>query len=302
MLETTVIGSFPVEVDGGDFAGEYLGGRVRDHSAEFITQAVADQVSAGVDIVSDGQTRGHFVKIFAGSFRGIAVERRPVVFGKVEYARLSSVEDQKLVRRIIPKKVKLKGIITGPYTIAMNSENRFYKSTQDLVFDLAEGLNAEAKALDKVVDFIQVDEPFLSVEFAPYAKDAVEKVFSGVRKPRMLHVCGDVAGIFGKLVEFPVDYLECEFAANPELWDAVNGVDFRQKVGVGVVRSDSDRVEPVAEIMRSMEKAIGILGKERVIFNPDCGLRDFPRDVAERKLRNMVEARDQIEKEFGKRR
>ncbi|MCX6695006.1 MAG: methionine synthase [Candidatus Altiarchaeota archaeon] len=297
MIETTVIGSFPVELDGEVFAGRYFNGRVGDASLDLVRQAVGRQVKAGIDIVSDGQTRGHFVKIFARNFRGIAIEDRPVVYGKVEYARLSSVSYQKFVRKILPKKVKLKGVITGAYTIAMNSENRFYKRAEDLVFDLARGLNREARALDKVVDFIQVDEPFLSVEYPEYAREVVKTVFRGVKKPRMLHVCGDVAGIFDRLVDFPVEILEHEFAANPDLWETVREHKFKQKIGVGVVRSDSNRVETVHEIRKSMLKAIEILGGDKVLFNPDCGLRDFPQDVAFKKLSNMVEARDQIEKE-----
>jgi 5-methyltetrahydropteroyltriglutamate--homocysteine methyltransferase len=292
MIPTTVIGSFPVRLPGGRYAKAYFDGAGSDAPAQALRQAVDAQLAAGIDIVADGQTRGDFVSVFARNFRGALIQGRPVVVGELEYARLTSVDDALAARRITPKGKKLKGIITGPYTLARSSENRHYKSLKDLAFAYAEGLAREAAELSRVVDFVQVDEPFFSVDYPEYGRELTEKVLSNVKVPRMLHVCGDVSQIFGALAEYKVDYLEHEFAANPGLWEAVAGVDFKQTLGVGVVRSDDTKVETVGEILARMKTALGYVDAGRLMFNPDCGLRNHEPDSAGRKLANMVAARD----------
>jgi len=294
MIKTTVIGSYPVRLDGVKYAREYFTQAPSDAISDSLKQAVDVQVKAGIDIVSDGQTRGDFVNIFARNFSGVVIQGRPVVLRDIDYVRLSTVEDQKAVRRLLPKGVQLKGIITGPYTLAKSSVNRHYPSLKDLAFAYAEGLAREARELSGVVDYVQVDEPFYSVDYPEYGRELTGKVFGGVKVKRMLHVCGDVSRIFERLVDYKVDYLEHEFAANPKLWDAVDGVDYKQILGVGVVRSDVNKAETVQEISERMLTALKHVGEKRLIFNPDCGLRNLDPEVAYAKLKNMVDARDKL--------
>jgi len=294
MIPTTVIGSFPVRLDGGRYARAYFDGGAADAPSESLRLAVEAQVEAGIDIVSDGQTRGDFVRIFAASFRGVVMQERPVVVGALEYAGSKVEADQEAARSLLPEGVLLKGIVTGPYTLAKASENRHYRSVEDLAYAYAVGLAKEAEALGDVVDYVQVDEPFYSVEYPEYGRMLLDEVLSGVDCPTMLHVCGDVSGIFERLVEYDVDFLEHEFAANPKLWDTVGDVDFKQTLGVGVVRSDENKAETVKEIEGRMMTALSRKDAGRLMFNPDCGLRNLDPEVAMAKLRNMVAARDAL--------
>lgn len=294
MIPTTVIGSYPVRLDGTEYAKAYFG-EVEVHAVEdAIEQAVEKQVDAGIDIVSDGQTRGNFVNIYARNFRGVVIQDRPVVLDEMEYMGPSTVDDQMRARELLPDGVQLKGIITGPYTMAKNSVDRHYGSVEELAYAYADGLAVEAEALDDIVDYVQVDEPFFSVDYPEYGGELLEKVLGGVKKPRMLHVCGDVSHVFGKFTEFNVDVLEHEFAANPQLWDTVKEVDFDQKLGVGVVRSDLNDVESVEEIEARMKNAVDHVDADKLLFNPDCGLRNLSPEAAFNKLKNMVAARDDI--------
>lgn len=294
MIKTTVIGSYPVNLDGAGYAKAYFMGEEASAAKEAIRQAVSKMVDAGIDIIADGQTRGDFINIFAKNFRGAVIQKRPVVVGELEYADYSTVDDQVFVKGVIGDSVKLKGVITGPYTMAKGSENRYYDSIKELSFAYAKGLRKEAEKLAEVVDYIQVDEPFFSVDYPDYAKEVVEEVFGNVKAKRLLHVCGDVSGVFDKVVDFKVDVLEHEFAANPHLWDTVSEISFSQDVGVGVVRSDINTVEDISEIKARMEKALTYLPPERLFFNPDCGLRNLSADVAYQKLENMTQARDTV--------
>ena len=56
MIPTTVIGSFPVRLDGAMYAKSYFEGTDTDASTDSLKQAVEAQTKAGIDIVSDGQT------------------------------------------------------------------------------------------------------------------------------------------------------------------------------------------------------------------------------------------------------
>ena len=73
-----------------------------------------------------------------------------------------------------------------------------------------------------------------------------------------------------------------------------------KRIGVGVVNQKLDAVEPVEEIRRRISGAIDLFGGERVLLAPDCGFATFAdnpvasSDVAEAKLRSIVEARDLI--------
>jgi len=289
---TSVIGSYPTLLDSGKYARAYAQGDVIEASDELISYAVNAQVDAGIDVVSDGQTRTDFITLFARNFKGILIQSRPIVVDELEYKLPLTDADQAFVRKIIPEEKKIKGIVTGPYTLARYSSDRFYGSIEKLAFAYAKGLNQEVRALNPIVEFIQVDEPEFSIDYPEYAGDLINTVFEGVDKTRMLHSCGDVSDVFKDLVELNVDVLEHEFAANPHLLDTVKDIDFSQKLGYGCVRSDTLDVEPVSEVKDRIKNALKVFDKDRIMLNPDCGLRNLPPDIAYSKLGNMVQARD----------
>lgn len=294
MIETTVIGSYPPVLDAERHLRLYRDGEFEDAGRRMIDFAVKRQLEAGVDIVSDGQVRGDFIRVFARNFRGIALERRPVVYEEIEMARHTTVEDARYVKENLPEGKSFKGILTGPYTLALSCENQHYKSVEELAFAFAENLRGEAGKLFENADFVQIDEPFYSVDYPDYAGELVEEVFRDLKSARLLHVCGDVSDIFGDLTNFPVDCLEHEFAANPHLLETVCDYSFKQRIGFGCVRSDSTDVEEPGEIGENVSRAIDCLGAEKIWLNPDCGLRNMPEQTSFQKLKNMCEARDLI--------
>ena len=293
-LSTTVVGSFPVSPDRDSLVNSIRTGE--DPFLQSIDEAVEAQTSAGIDIIADGQTRNDMIKLFTTKLAGIRMKGKPVVIGDIRYRGPIIVEDQKYLRSIVDGR-QIKGIITGPFTLAMSCVDEHYGSREKLAFELAEALNNEARALNEVVDVIQVDEPFYSVEFPEYAGDLISMVFSGVDKPRTLHACGDVSDFFDKLTEFDVDILDHEFAAHPDLLDVVADVDFGQMVGFGCVRSDENTPETVEIISERVKKGVASLGHERLLLDPDCGLKHLGSDVARQKLENMVKAREAIANE-----
>ncbi|MFN8548086.1 MAG: hypothetical protein U0527_09010 [Candidatus Eisenbacteria bacterium] len=69
-----------------------------------------------------------------------------------------------------------------------------------------------------------------------------------------------------------------------------------RRIGVGVVNQKHSEVESVEEIVARGAHAIDLFGKERVLFNPDCGFATFADNpvasakVAEAKLAAIARA------------
>jgi len=291
-MATTVVGSFPSSPSAASLVRFCREGK--DPFGESLAEAVETQISAGVDIVSDGQTRNDMVKLFTAKLGGIRMRAKPEIIGPVTWKGVITAEDQKAAKTIIRGRAKLKGIITGPFTLAKSCSDRFYGSTEKAAMAFAEALNGEARALSGIVDVLQIDEPFFSVEYPEYAGQLISMILSGVDVPKALHVCGDIACIFPSLAEMPVDILDHEFAAHPELLDTVSDTDFGQFLGYGCVRSDVNHAETPEEISERIKKGIACVGEKRLVLDPDCGLRHLHPEVARAKLENLVKARNMV--------
>jgi len=288
ILETTVVGSYPHILDKKEMIESYYDNT--DPYIYSIEESVRDQIEAGIDVISDGQTRKGMIELYADGLLGFRIKERVEIISHVKWKNPITIEDQRFVKKVIPENVGLKGIITGPWTLYNNSVDMFYKSDKDSVMDISTALSKEAKELSKVCDYVQIDEPFFSVEYPQYAKEIVHTLTKDVKVPTILHVCGDVGDIIERVVELDVDVLDNEFAENPSLYDSFNDIDYEQRLSVGVVTTDS-KVESTDTILDRIKKAYELFGKNCMI-DPDCGFRHLNRGTVKSKLENMVNARD----------
>src|SRR6266852_5663136 len=183
-LRTTVVGSYP-------FPGwlELVSGRLdelgTDELAELlddaVTAAVHDQVSAGLDVISDGeQTRLDFNLSFYGFLTGIAMETGPnrrfgppghdqrgkhEVIGTLEAPRgLGAVDEYLRLKRVAPAGPALKVSVPGPYTLSGRLiPNPQYKDRYALTEALIPIVRRELGALVEAgCREICVDEPSMS--------------------------------------------------------------------------------------------------------------------------------------------
>ena len=292
-VKTTVIGSYPIQANASELMNEYF---YQDKASwnKYIGKAVDDQLRAGIDILSDGQTRDPFVNIFVRKLKGCRIRGRPEVVGKVEYDEPITVDDQKYVRKVIPKQKEIVGLITGPYTIAKSCIDMFYNDEQKLAFAFAEALNKEIQILEKHVDLISIDEPFFSVEMPDYAKELIKTLTNDINCDIRLHVCGDVSEIIADLIDMPVQILSHEFKASPHLFYKFKEYKITKNICLGSVRSDSSKVESIDEIIKHINKGIDVFGEKICQISPDCGLKMQPRDVAFQKLKNLVLAGEKV--------
>jgi 5-methyltetrahydropteroyltriglutamate--homocysteine methyltransferase len=284
VLATTVVGSYPV-VKGGGLRSLF------DPLHSAVETAVSDQISAGIDIISDGQVRGDMIGAFASKLPGVKGQE---IISKVQPASGPiTVGDTKYA---LSKAPKVKGIITGPTTLAhgLHISTPIYRNKEELALDLAAALVPEAKALEAAgITLLQIDEPMFSTGMADLAvgKQAIGLITSALRIPTCMHVCGNLGNVLDEILKFNVNVLDFEFANNPANLDLLSRRDLAGRmIGYGCVDSSIDRVESVAGIKKRIEKGIEIFDPRVMLLDPDCGMRMRTREVAFAKLKHMAEA------------
>jgi len=268
---TTVIGSYPLSY--------------RELGSDAISRSVRDQLDAGIELVSDGQTRYDMVEYFSTAIDGYSYDGKSYIDGRIGKGDPETfVQDLRFARGIAPR---VKGIITGPVTMVFSSKIRhYYKGHRDeqVYLDTATALLGIARTLEENgAEWIQIDEPFLSVG-APMriARQAVETIATNLRVPVALHVCGRVVEIFKELLRWQGITM---------LSHAFNELSTSQKMlGFGCIDTQSTQVEDTEKIENLVRRAIQKLPKESIAIHPDCGLRLLPRDIAFEKMKRMVVA------------
>ncbi|WP_342679708.1 methionine synthase [Methanofollis sp. UBA420] len=292
VLPTTVVGSYPVVKAGGLRS-------LLDPLHGAVETAVADQVRAGVDIISDGQVRGDMITAFVSRLPGI---RGQSVIGRIEPPdKPLTVADTKYA---LSKHPKVKGIITGPSTLAhgLRIETPAYRGRDEVVLDLAQALATEARALQAAgVTMIQIDEPIFSTGAADLGvgRQAVDLITSVLRIPSCLHVCGNLESAIDDILKIQVSVLDFEFSENRENLEILSTKDLKGRpVGYGCVASADPGVESMEAIEKRIERGIDVFGAENMLIDPDCGLRMLERDVAYEKLSAMVKAAAVLRAEY----
>ncbi|HWR27828.1 MAG TPA: hypothetical protein VN377_05270 [Candidatus Thermoplasmatota archaeon] len=288
-IKTSVIGSYPIPINTQDMMKDYFAEQQTSWT-QYIEQAVHDMTAAGINFVSDGQTRDPFIQLFTRKLKGCRIRERTEIIGPVKYQNPITVPDQIYAKRLLPRHVGLIGVLTGPYTLTKSSVDSFYHDEKELAFDFAKALRKEAELLLKHVDFISIDEPVFCNELPEYAYELIHTITDGLSRPTRLHVCGDVSRIIPQLVDMPVDILSHEFKASPHLFDEFRENPCTKNMCIGAVRSDDILVESVEEIVNHVKKAITIFDGNVVQIAPDCGQRLLPRDIAYQKLKNLAAA------------
>ncbi|MEM0467530.1 MAG: hypothetical protein QXX20_08090 [Candidatus Thermoplasmatota archaeon] len=292
-LQTTVVGSYPISYNVTEMMDSYFF-QTKYSWESYIKEAVHDMLTAGIRIITDGQTRDPFIQLFTRKLKGCRIRHRTEIIDTIEYTQPITISDQVFVRSIIPNNIQIKGVLTGPYTMSQSCVDLFYHNEREVAFAFAKALHQEALLLDKIVDVISIDEPFFSNSMPDYASDLIKTVVEHVKCPVTLHVCGDISSIIPNLIELPVSILSHEFKAKPKLLDIMKEYSFPQKLCLGCVQSDHSRVESVEEIYNHIQKALHLFGEKIIHLAPDCGQRLLQRPVAFQKLQNLVKAGEQI--------
>jgi 5-methyltetrahydropteroyltriglutamate--homocysteine methyltransferase len=265
-----------------------------------VKTAVEEQVTAGIDIISDGQVRGDMVHLFTNSLPGIKGQE---VIGKVLPAESTITAAD--TRFALGRNRLVKGIVTGPTSLAhaLHLSSRIYRNKEELALDLSAAIAKEVQGLAETgVCMVQVDEPIFSTGAADLAtgREALQRIASGLSIPVCLHVCGGLASVIDEVLSMPVDIIDLEFAKNHANLDLLSGKDLKGKMlGYGCVDSSNPEIESADIIVSRIRKGLDIFAPEQLLIDPDCGLRMQTRETAFAKLTNMVAATKSVRAELG---
>jgi 5-methyltetrahydropteroyltriglutamate--homocysteine methyltransferase len=184
----------------------------------------------------------------------------------------------------------------------------------DLVRALARWLNAQARELAAAgADLLQIDEPFLAgyPEQVELAIEAVNIVTADVPVTWALHVCygnryarplweGHYDFLFPAVASARVDALVLEFARKGlDDLRLLRQYGWDRYLGLGVIDVKAAEVEPAGLVASRIRRALEFVPAQRLMVNPDCGLRHLPAAVARAKLRAMVAGAAQVRAELG---
>lgn len=307
-------------------AGDAAEGLFRKAAAEVI----ADQVEAGIDIVTDGEVRRenyiHYHCRHLTGFDFENLERRPMRNAAME-AELPAIRakvaakpghflphDFKVAQETTDHPVKV--TVPGPLTIIDTTADCHYGDRASLHRDLGDALNHEVRALAAAgCKYIQIDEPLFARkpdEALAFGIEGLERCFHGVGDgvTRVMHMC---CGYPEHLDD--EDYQKADPASYLRLADAVDAAAIDQisledahrhndlslldrfqnsTVIFGVVAIARSRIETVEEIRERLIAALGHIDADRLVAAPDCGLGYLTRDMARAKLTALTKAAKSI--------
>ncbi len=319
MLETTSVGSFPkpdylVKARNQFAKGEISKEKLKELELQAIKEVIRMQEELGIDILVHGEMeRGDMTTYFAENWEGFTISspvrsygnryyRKPIVVSPVRRPKPVTVEYFKYAQSLTKKPVK--GMMTGPYTMCDWSFNEYYPNREALTLAFAEVIHQEAVDLEKAgAKYIQIDEPAISTrpDELDMAIKAMGIVTKGLKATTISHICyGDFATIYPKILDLPVDNLDLEFAnSNFANLDIFKKPKFTKMISLGVVDVHSHNLEDKETVKQNLKKALQVFDLEKVLVDPDCGLKTRTPEEAQAKLKVMVEAVREVKKELG---
>jgi 5-methyltetrahydropteroyltriglutamate--homocysteine methyltransferase len=286
--------------------------------------AIRAQEEAGLDISTDGEIRREsYSNRFATALEGVDIEnpgegldrsghpiQLPRIAGKVRRKHPVQVADLEFLKRHTKKPVKM--TVPGPFTMSEQAQNVYYRTGEEAALDYAVAVNEEIRDLFAGgADIVQIDEPWMQArpeKARQYGLKALNRALEGVRGTTAVHICFGYAAVIHQKpsgYSFLPEFAGCTCnqvsieAAQPRLDCAVLASLSEKSVMVGCIDLNDMAIEAPQVVVERIRRALPYVAKERMILAPDCGMKYLPREVAEAKLRSMVEAAKILRREFG---
>lgn len=324
LLPTTVVGSYPQPdwlIDRDNLRSR-LPPRVRAReiwrvAEPFLDQAqddatliaIRDMERAGIDIISDGEMRREsYSNRMATALSGVDIDKPgtaldrtghpnpvPRVAGPIKRLRPVEVRDVQFLRANTARRIKI--TLPGPFTMAQQAQNDYYKDEEELVMAYAAAVNDEAKDLKAAgADVIQLDEPYLqarSEKAKKYGVKAINRALAGVSGPTAVHLCFGYAHVVHTRpsgYSFLPELADC-IAQQISIETAQSNLDLavlaalgNKQIILGVIDLNDPKVETPATVAARIRRAFAVVPPERIIAAPDCGMKYIPRETAFAKL------------------
>ena len=327
LLPTTVVGSYPQP--GWLIDRAKLGSKVPRVRAPEIWRvdkafleeaqddatllAIRDMERAGIDIITDGEMRREsYSNRFATELEGIDIENPgstinrsgvpipvPRVAGPIRRKGPVEVRDVMFLRSNTSRKTKI--TLPGPFTMAQQAQDDYYKDEEALALAFAAAVNEELRDLKAAgADVVQIDEPWLQARperAALYGVKAINRALDGIPGTTVVHLCfGYAAAVKDKPTGYSfLPQLEATSArqvsieaAQPRL-DLGVLRDLSKTMMVGVIDLGTNDVETPQEVASRIRAALKHVPAERLVLAPDCGMKYLTREAAFGKLKALAQ-------------
>ena len=286
--------------------------------------AIRDQERAGLDIVTDGEIRREsYSNRFATALEGVDIDNPgttinrsgnpipvPRITAKIRRKHAVEVRDVKFLRANTDRMVKM--TVPGPFTMAQQAQDDFYKDEAALAMDYAAAVNEEIKDLfANGADIVQIDEPWMQArpeKARQYGLKALNRALEGVPGTTAVHICFGYAQMvkekppgYSFLAEFEestADQVSIE-TAQPNLDTSVLKKLPHKKIVLGVIDLSDPTVETPETVAARIRRALPHVPAERLIIAPDCGLKYLSREVAFGKMKAMVDGAAIVRREVA---
>jgi len=276
--------------------------------------AIQAQEAAGLDIITDGEIRREsYSNRFATALEGVDIDNPgtaldrsghpnpvPRIVGKIRRKHAVEVQDLLFLKKHTKKLTKI--TVPGPFTMFQQAQNDFYKSEEEGALDYAAAVNAEIKDLFAAgADVVQVDEPYMQArpeKARQYGLKALNRALEGVNGETAIHICFGYAAIIHARPEgysFLPEFAGCSCkqvsieTAQSKLDCSVLEKLPSKKIMVGVIDLADMAIETPQTVVERAQRALKHMRPENMILAPDCGMKYLPREVADGKMKALVE-------------
>ena len=339
LFPTTLVGSYPQPewlIDRARLAGRFPPrtramelwripeAYLEDAQKDATLIAIAAQEAAGLDILTDGEIRREsYSNRFATALSGIDIDNPgtaldrsghpnpvPRIVGPIKRMRPVEVDDVKFLRANTDRMIKI--TVPGPYTMSQQAQNDFYPSEAQAAMAYAEAVNEELRELVAAgADIVQIDEPYMQArpdKAREYGLAALNRALEGITATTVVHICFGYAAIIHSRPEgysFLPEFVNCSCdqisieTAQSNLDCSVLKTLAGKQVVLGCIDLSDMAIETPQTVVARVKRALPYISKENVILAPDCGMKYLPREVADGKLRAMVEAAKMLRVEYG---
>ena len=338
LLPTTVVGSYPQPgwlVDRAKLGSKVP--RVREPDLwrverNFLEEAqddatilaIRDMERAGIDIVTDGEMRREsYSNRFATALEGVDIDNPgktvnrsggysvvPRIAGPIKRRGPVEIRDVEFLRAHTKRKIKI--TLPGPFTMAQQAQDDYYKDEEELALAFASVVNQEMQDLKAAgADVIQLDEPWLQARpdrAARYGVKAINRALKDISGTTVVHLCfGYAAAVSSKpsgysflpqLADTTASQISIE-AAQPKLDLSVLRELKNKTVMVGVIDLGTEKVETPQIVAERIRAALKHIDPQRLVLAPDCGMKYLARDVAFGKLQSLVSGAEIVRREIA---
>jgi len=285
--------------------------------------AIQAQEAAGLDIITDGETRREsYSNRFATALEGVDIDNPgtaldrsghpnpvPRIVGRIRRKHPVQLEDLRFLKANTERTVKI--TVPGPFTMAQQAQNDFYKSEEEAAMDYAAAVNEEIRDLFAAgADVVQVDEPYMQArpeKARQFGLKALNRALDGIDGTTAVHICFGYAAIIHQrpsgysflpeLAGSPVKQVSIETAQSNLDTSVLKSLPGK-RIMVGCIDLSDVNVETPQTVAQRIKKALQHLKPEDVILAPDCGMKYLPREVAYGKMKAMVEGARLLRAEF----